>query len=404
MINSLYISVTGMLAFSEQIGVTSNNISNMETTGFKSSTVSFADMLAQSIDRSSGNNAGSGVQVQSVTENWTQGDITGGYSSTTLAINGWGMFAVKDPATGQTWYTRDGSFEFDNTGRLVYDEDLIVQGYPLDENGNSGALTNIQVSYENAPPSATTTLSTTVNLDSGAETGDTFQSTIDVYDSLGNAIPVTITYTKSATANEWTWTAEISSQYGSITSGASGTLTFDANGSLTSGADPVFGLTMTNGSADQSITWDLYDDGGDSNGLLTQYAGDSAMTDHDQDGYAAGELLSVKINEAGQVECTYSNGVTRTPFQIALAEFSNYNGLEKSDGNLYSATVKSGQAILGRPGVGSMGDICSESREVSNVDLSSEMAQLITAQTAYQACSRAFSVTNEILQVLVNMK
>jgi flagellar hook protein FlgE len=403
MINNFYISLTGMSAFSNQIAVASNNISNMETTGFKSSSVNFSDLLAASISRTTSDNSGCGVRIQSISENWTQGSIASASSSTALAINGWGMFVVQDTGTDETYYTRDGNFQFDKLGRLVYG-DYTVMGYALDEDGNPGSLTEIAVSYANAPPNPTTSLSTTVNLDSGAEDGDTFETTSTIYDSLGNEIPLTITYTKSATANEWTWAAEIPSKYGSVSSGGSGALTFDANGALTSGADPALTLTLTNGAASQSITWDLYDSAGASNGNLTQYAGDSVLTAQDQDGYSQGELTSVEIDSSGCVVCTYSNGATRTPFQIALADFTNYNGLNKTDGNLYTATRASGQAIMGVPDSGKMGSITPSSLEGSNVDLSTQMAQLITSQTAYQACARSFSVTNEMMEVLVNLK
>ena len=258
MISSLYIALSGMSAFNEQISVSSNNISNMETTGFKSSSVNFSDMLAQSLTRSAGNNSGCGVRVQSVYESWTQGSTVPADIDTYLAINGWGMFVVSDPASDERYYTRDGSFTFDQHGRLVYGDGLVVQGYSINDDGSLGSLTDIQVSYDNFPPSATTTFSTTANLDSGAETGDTFQTTVNIYDSLGNEIPLTVTYTKSATAGEWTWAAEIPSEYGSVSSGGTGTLTFDSDGNLTSGTDPVLDLTLTNGAGAMSVTWDLY--------------------------------------------------------------------------------------------------------------------------------------------------
>jgi flagellar hook protein FlgE len=404
MINSLYIAVTGMSAFSNQIGVCGNNVANMETTGYKASSVSFADMLAESVYRSGGSNAGCGVTVQSVSESWTQGTITDAASDTSLAINGRGMFVVKNPNTGQQYYTRDGAFEFDKTGRLVYNDTMLVQGYSLDESGNVGALGSITVSAATAPPKASTEFSLTFNLDSGEETAGAFETTIDVYDSLGNDIPVTIEYTKSATANEWTWTASIPSEYGSVSAGGSGTLTFDTSGNLTSGTDPSLTLTLTNGAASQTLTWDMYDDAGAATGDITQHDLDSALTASEQDGYGAGELTSIEIDDEGQVVCTYSNDVTRTPYVIALADFPNYGGLNKTDGNLYAATNQSGQAVFGRPDRGRMGSVCGASTEASNVDLSQEMTKLITSQTAYQACSKAFSVTNELLQVLVNMK
>ena len=404
MLSSLYIAVSGMSAYTDQISVSSNNVSNLGTTGYKASSVNFADMIAQSITRTAGDNAGCGVRVQSVYESWTQGSITSADIDTYLAINGWGMFVVSEPNNNEVYYTRDGSFTFNDAGQLVNGAGLFVQGYSVSANGSLGGLTDIKVSYENFPPSPTTTMSTTINLNADAEDGATFESTITVYDSLGNGIPVNITYTKSTTANEWDYTAEIPSEYGAITGGASGTLVFDSDGQLVSGTDPVFDLTLTNGAANQSITWDIYDDAGNTNETMTQFSGDSILTDHDQDGFMAGELTSVEIDDSGRVVCTYSNGEIDTPYVIALADFTNYNGLEKVNGNLYQATMDSGQAILSRPDVGRMGSIKPGCLEASNSDLSTEMARLITAQMAYKACSRAFTVSDEILQVLVNMK
>ncbi|MFH1136664.1 MAG: flagellar hook protein FlgE [Pseudomonadota bacterium] len=404
MLDALFISVTGMSAFSTQIGVASNNISNLETTGYKSNTASFEDVLTQSLSRVSSSNSGSGVNVQSISENWTQGSITDASSTTNLAIDGEGLFVVQDSDSGLSYYTRDGSFGFDTDGRLIYDDDYVVQGYALDANGNLGALTDIDLSYENSPPAATTSISTTVNLNSSAETDDYYSSTVEAYDSLGNTVPLTITYTKTENANEWTWTAEIAEEYGSVSGGASGTLTFDSNGILTSGADPVIELSLTNGAADQDITWDLYSDSGTTNGSITQYSGSSLMTDSSQDGYPAGELTSVEIDESGNVVCSYSNEAVSTPYRIALADFNNLNGLNKVNGNLYSATTDSGEAILGTSDAGRLGSISPSSLESSNVDLSSEMAEIILSQTAYQACAKSFSAANELLEVLINMK
>lgn len=404
MISSLYISVTGMSAFSEKISIISNNVANVETTSYKSSSVYFSDMLTEAISRSYGGVCGCGVEVQQVNEIWKQGSITSTNTPTNLAINGSGMFVVRDPSTGMYYYTRDGSFQFDVNGALKYSNGMDLQGYPINDNGDLGSLSNIQIPYQNSAPKATSEIFTSVNLNAAAETGDTFSTTTNIYDSLGNEIPLTITYTKSANTNEWDWTAEIPSEYGTLAGSNSGTLVFDAYGQLVSGADPVFDLQLTSGASNQSITWNLYDQSGDTNGALTQYSSDSVMNDKSQDGCSAGELTSVSMNEEGKIIASYSNGETRALYQIALADFNCYQGLEKTDGNLYIATSESGEAILGAPGIGGMGSISPGSLEMSNVDLATEMAGLLTAQSAYQANSRAFSITNEVLQTLVNLK
>ena len=161
------------------------------------------------------------------------------------------MFVVSDPSTDELYYTRDGSFSFNKSGQLVTSDGYVVQGYTVNDDGSIGEIADIDVSYENFAPSPTTTMSTTTNLDADAETGDTFSNTVNVYDSLGNEIALTVTYTKTATAGEWSYEVSIPSEYGSVTSGATGTLTFDSNGELTSGTDPSIGLTLTTGAATQ---------------------------------------------------------------------------------------------------------------------------------------------------------
>jgi len=405
MIGSLYTSVSGMNAFTEQLSVVSDNIANVETTGYKSSDIAFADVLSTALSSASGDSVGAGVEVQSISEVWNQGIISTTGSSTDLAINGSGFFIVEDQEIDLSYYTRDGGLEFDSSGTLVTSNGLAVQGYEIDEEGNLGALEDIEISYDAFPPSATTEMSTTLNLDSGTEEAETFSTTTTVYDSLGNEISVTIAYTKSATANEWTWTAEIPSTYGTLTGDTGGTITFDDDGALVSGADPEFTLELTNGAdPTQTITWDIYDNTGDTNGTLTQYAGTSALYSQEQDGYASGELYDLSIDENGTIVGSYSNGETQSLYQVALADFNSYSGLNKIGDNLYEATLNSGQAIVGVPGTGQLGNVSGGSLETSNVDLATELSKLITAQRAYQACSRVFSVSSEILQTVVNLK
>jgi flagellar hook protein FlgE len=406
MIEGLYTSVTGMSAFSDQLSVISNNVSNSETTSYKSNSVSFADMLNQSLTGTgtSGNSAGAGVEIQNITSCWNQGSLSSTGTSTDLAINGSGFFIVQNDE-GVTYYTRNGAFEFDNAGTLVNSSGLAVQGYEIDENGHLGILSDIVISYEPIPPSATTEMYTSVNLSSNLEAGDTYSTTTSVYDSLGNEISLTISYTKTATENEWEWEASIPSTYGTLTGDTSGTITFESGGSLSNGTDPVFTMSLTNGADDtQTITWDLYDDSGIANGYLTQYAGDSCINEQGQDGYASGNIYDVFITEDGVIVGSYTNGETQDLFQIALADFINYNGLKKTGSGLYQATADSGQAIVGIPGSGQFGSVTAESLEMSNVDMATELANLITAQRAYQACARVFNVTSDVLETTVNLK
>ena len=406
MSSALLTAVSGLNTFSEQISIVSNNIANSATTAYKSQSVSFADLLSQSLSASAATATGSGVKISSIATSWTQGGFSGTECSTDLAINGSGFFIVRDEdGTGTTYYTRNGEFDFNNDGILVNSNGLAIQGYALDDDGNLGAMGNIEVSYEASAPVSTTTMSTSVSLNSELESGNTFATTTTVYDSLGNEIPVTITYTKSATNNQWTWAVSISDTYGTLAGDSTGTLTFGTDGSLSGTAsDPVFTLNLTNGAADQNITWDIYGAGGTTNGSLVQYSGNCVLNNQDQDGSPSVALSSVSVNEKGTLIGTYSNGTTKELYQIALANFANYDGLKNISDGLYTATIKSGEAVIGVPGSGQLGSITAQSLEMSNVDLTTELANLVQAQRAYQACAKLFTTADEIMQTTVQLK
>ena len=398
-------SVSGLNAFSEQISIISNNIANAGTTAYKSSNVSFADLLNQSLSASAAETSGAGVTVSNITTSWTQGSTTTTNVTTDLAINGSGFFIVKDEgANGEISYTRNGEFSFDKNNILVNSSEYAVQGYILDASGNLGTLGDIEVSYTASTPVATSKINTSVSLNSATETAGTFETTTEVYDSLGNEIPATITNTKSSTNNEWTLTASIPSSYGTLGGTNSGTLTFNSDGTLSSGTDPVFSLTLTNGATSpQSITWNIYNSDGTSNGSLKQFSGDSVLNDQSQDGSASVSLSSISVNTKGIVVGSYSDGSTKDLYQLALANFNNYDGLKDTGGSLYQATVNSGEAVIGTAGSGQFGTITANSLEASNADLTTDLANLITAQRAYQACARSFTIADEILQTTVSL-
>lgn len=404
MSSSLMTSVSGLKAFSEEISVIANNIANSSTTAYKSSSVSFADLLNQSLSASAVESTGSGVTVSNITTSWTQGSTTSTESATDLAINGNGFFIVKSDS-GTTYYTRNGSFSLDSDHILVTSTGLAVQGYSIDADGNLGALGDIVISYQSSVPVATSEISVDVSLNSETAENGTFSTTISVYDSLGNEIPITITYTKSATDNVWTWTASIDDEYGTLGGTSSGTLTFNTDGTLQNGTDPEFTLTLTNGATtDQTITWDLYNTDGTTNGSLVQYSDDSVLNDSSQNGSPSVTLTSISVDESGIIIGSYSDGSTAELYQIALANFSNYEGLKEVGDSLYKATVDSGDAVIGLAGTGQFGTISSECLEASNVDVTTQLADLITAQRAYQACARVFSVSDEVMETTVNLK
>jgi flagellar hook protein FlgE len=397
--------------------VIGDNIANVNTTAFKSNKYSFANVLSQSMGTSTTDGIGRGVEFGGVSPSWSQGSVENTSNATDMAVNGKGFFMVED-GSGSAFYTRAGEFTFDREGYLVNPDGLFVQGFAVsavaaDGTITLGAIENINVPAEStAPPQATTTFTLDINLDAGAAVNDTFASTQTVYDSLGNAIPLTLTFLKTA-ANEWT--AGVTVPTGTVATPATdivltnATLTFDGNGNLTTGTDPSITLTnLDSGAADISgtnaITWDLFDSAAATNGDLTQYAGASTYNFNIQDGYAAGNLRGVSVDESGVVFGAYSNGQLTPLYQVVLADFPSYFGLNKLGHNLYAESPASGQAMPGVALSGSLGNISPSAIEMSNVDLAQEFVKMITTQRAFQANSRVITTSDEVLQELISLK
>jgi len=409
MIGSLYAGISGLKVNTKAMSVIGDNIANVNTTGFKTSKVSFANIFSASLG-STENQIGRGVSLAGVNPVWDSGSLENTTSITDLAVNGKGLFIVNDDS-GRELYTRAGKFDFDRYGNLVSQDGLNVQGYSIDVNGDlAPALSDIALPSANSIPLATNEFLMGINLDSTAEVGDEYTNSLTVYDSLGNAIPLTMTFENTG-PGAWTATPSIPISAGSgatIDGAANIPVTFDGNGNLTAPlADSVIQLTLTNGATStQDINWDLYDDAATpvTNGDLTGYSGASATSSQTQNGYASGSLQGVSVDEDGVFTGLYSNG-TMTPFaQIALADFASYSGLAKMGSNLYSASVNSGQATIGMPGSGSLGSVSPSSLEMSNVDLSDEFVQMITTQRAFQANSKVITTSDEILAELINIK
>ena len=408
MSSSLNTAVSGLKAFSEALSIISNNIANSSTTSYKSSSVSFVDLLNQSIAASASSTTGSGVSVSNVSTDWTQGSTNSTETETNMYINGNGFFLVKNEVgNGEVYYTRNGEFDFDDNNILTNSLGYTVQGYAIDQTtGNLSSLGDISISYASTAPVATTTIGTNISLDSSYTSGQSWSTTMTTYDSLGDKIPITLTFTKSATANEWTWSAAINSSYGTLGGTSSGTLDFSSGGTLsTTGTDPAFSLTLTNGATTpQTITWDLYDTSGATNGSIVQYNDDCILNNSSQNGAASVALTDITIGTDGVIAGSYSDGTTRDLYQIALANFSNYSGLDDVGNSMYQASSQSGVAVIGVAGTGQFGTIKSNTLEGSNVDLSTQLANLITAQRSYEACARVFTSADEVMQTTVNMK
>ena len=403
MLSSLFAGISGLNANSNAMAVIGDNIANINTTGFKRSRTSFANILSQSQSFVSRNEIGRGVHLDSITTEMTQGALETTDSATDMAIQGTGFFVVRDD-TNVSFYTRAGDFSFDKDGYLVDKNRMKVQGWDLNSAiGTGGQITDIVIpNGGNTAANPTSDISLKLNLDASAEVGsEPYSTSMTVYDSLGDAIDMTLTFTRAA--GGWDWTAAIPAADGTTASG--GTLAFDTNGNLTNNADATIDLALLTGATTpHTITWDLVDAAGGSNGDVTGYSSKSMTTFHSQDGYPAGALSNINIDESGFITGVYANGQSSALFQMALATFPSVSGLNKLGGNLYSETLASGQPVLGTAGNGVMGDIISQTLEMSNVDLATEFVKLITTQRAFQANSRVITTSDEILTELINIK
>jgi flagellar hook protein FlgE len=413
MIGSLFAGMIGLNVNSTAMTVIGDNIANVNTTAFKSNRSSFANILSMSLAGAGSSDVGRGVQFQGTTPMWTQGSIENTNNPTDLAINGGGFFVLQD-ANGADFYSRAGEFHFDRDGYLVTLGGLFVQGYDVtgvnaDGSLALGTISNINVpGQSSSPPVATTEFSVDVNLNSDAAVLGTYATTLTVYDSLGNTIPLTLTFTKNA-ANDWT--AGVSVPAGTVTTPATdiaitnANLTFDAAGNLNTGTDPSITLSnLVSGANDLTINWDLFDAAANSNGDVTQYSAASGTTFQTQDGYPSGTLRGVAIDDFGVVTGSYSNGQLTPLYQMVLADFPSYYGLSKMGKNLYAESRESGQALPGVPQSGRLGSISTSAVEMSNVDLAQEFVKMITTQRAFQANSRVITTSDEILQELINLK
>lgn len=421
---ALSAAVSSLSAQSIALAAISENIANSSTTAYKVKDTSFEAVLSGVMSSGSGSST-SGVKAQTSQAMLVQGTIASTAVDTNLAISGSGYFVVSDdPAAGASAvaYSRNGSFSTDSDGLLVNSEGYYLMGYATDADGElTGSktlsnLTAIDVSAITSPAQATSSASLSANLPSNAAIGDTFTSSTEIFDSLGNSHNLEQTWTKTA---ENTWTLSLSGLTSASDSSTSTgtaspstfTLTFNEGGSLASvspsakGDDAAIAFTVDflTGAADAAITMDLGTIGGVDG--LTQYSDTSSNIDIEidqtsQDGYAAGALTGVSIGVDGLVTATFDNGSSRAIYQIPLATFTNDDGLSQVSGAIYKATTQAGLLKLSLPGDGS-GSLVTSALEGSATDTSTEFNKMIIAQQAYSAASQVVSTANSMFDTLL---
>ncbi|MEG0718416.1 MAG: flagellar hook protein FlgE [Comamonas sp.] len=426
--------LSGLNASSKNLDVIGHNIANSNTVGFKSSRAEFNEMVASAMGASSSNNTGIGVSVAAVSQQFTQGVITPSANGLDMAINGDGFFVVQT-GTGIA-YTRNGAFQLNKGGELVTVNGDHVQGYPIDPDTGlrtSTSLTNL-VFPTGTPIAAkrTDNVKATLNLDARVDQNAnpappraTYGTSLEVFDEQGMATPLPMYFQKTG-ANTW-------AVYDSLDASAApiGQLSFDSTGKLTGvapyaglGVDPnglnpgdagyetthTYGtptgttlstqVATTNPNNPNPGPWNVNID----LGSVSQRGSAFSVAKLTQDGYASGELTSVNVASDGTLLATYSNGITRAEAQVALAKFTNSQGLQPDGNNNWVASNDSGPPVYGTAGTGSFGTIQGSALEESNVDLTAQLVGMMTAQRAYQANAQTIKTQDQIFSTLVNLR
>jgi flagellar hook protein FlgE len=405
-------ALSGLDADSQALSIISNNLANLNTVAFKSQRPNFQDLFYQQIGSSGDGDpvqVGVGATIGSISSNFTQGSIESTGVPTDVAVQGNGFFIENN--NGLLEYTRAGNFSVSANGLLQTSDGGNVMGYPA-VNGSVntsqplGALTIN--SGQTSPPKATANIQITMNLDSSAAVGANFSTSVSAIDAEGTSHVLTYNFTKTA-ANTWSYQITIPAadvgQTGNPVVVASGTLTFNGAGQLISPPGNVTGITVSNladGANDLTFNWDLYD--ANNNPLVTQVAGTSAASSTLQDGYSSGTLVDFNIQGDGTIQGIFSNGQTLPLGQIALASFSNVQGLVRNGSNNYLASLASGAANIGVPGTGGRGALSGGTLEESNVDIATEFANLILAERGYQANAKTVTTFDAVTQTAINMQ
>lgn len=411
--------LSGLNAASKDLEVIGNNVANAATVGFKGSQAQFADVFAASLGGAGTSQIGIGAKLATVAQQFTQGNISITNNPLDMAINGPGFFVMQ--GVNGTGYSRNGQFQVDKNGMIVSSTGKNLMGWTASAAGviaSNGATVPLQISTANITPTPTSSLMIGLNLDSRmvapavAVPFDptntlSFNSSTSTttYDSLGNA-QLTSMYFRKTAANTWDVYTTVSaptltappylSPPGAVPVFApSGTVTFNTNGTYLAGAVVVPAFTPPGATA-QTFALDFT--------ASTQFGASFGVTQLTQNGNTSGTLAGFSTSADGTIVGRYSNGQTKALGQVALATFPNNQGLQPLGDNVWAATGASGAAVTGAPGTGINGVLQTASVEDSNVDLTAELVNMITAQRNYQANAQTIKTMDAVMQTLVNLR
>jgi len=399
--------LSGLNAAARNLDVIGNNVANANTVGAKTARAEFADVYANSLSGASGNTVGIGVTVATVAQQFTQGDIATTNNPLDVAINGAGFFEISQGGTKT--YTRNGQFKLDANGYIVNAQGGRVQGFMADD---AGALTQIntdlRLSVGGIAPKFTEDASMVLNLNAAADVPTAAFSPTDpatysgvasmtVYSAQGQEHTLT-TYFRKTADNAWAIQTTLDGTP-FVSSTAPPALTFDTSGKMTAPTGP-FTLTVPLPASEGTslpVQMDLT--------KITQFGAPFAVTEMSQNGYGPGDLTGFSVGADGTITARYSNGSTMTQGQVTLVNFRNPQGLTPLGGNQWAQSAASGAALTPQaPGTGNLGAVQAGALEQSNVDLTGELVNMITAQRVYQANAQTIRAQDQLLQTIVNLR
>lgn len=405
---SFRISLSGMNTASSDLSVTSHNIANANTVGFKQSRAEFGDVFAVSPYGLAKNAVGAGSRLQRVAQQFNQGNIDFTGQALDMGVSGQGFFTLSN--NGQTVYSRAGNFTTDNNGFVVNPSGQRLQVYSPTGDGrsfNTGKLGDLQLATGDAPPKVSTKVNVGVTLpgngapptntpfDATDPTTYTHTTSLTVFDSLGASHSQALYFTKTGNANEWT----VQTQIDGVDVGGPQTLQYSDTGALISPAGGNIALpphTPPGGAGPMTLALEL--------GNSVQYGQKFAVSELTQDGFTTGSLSGISVSAEGVVQASYSNGVTKPLGQVALTMFANPQGLQQAGDNAFSETFESGQPLRGAAGTSQFGLVQGGALEASNVDLTEQLVSMITAQRNFQANAQMIQTQDQITQTVINLR
>ncbi len=401
------IALSGLNAASDDLGVTANNIANANTNGFKQSRAEFAEVFAASSESLTANAIGSGVRLKSIAQEFSQGNVDFTGNTLDLAITGQGFFTLSDD--GSLSYTRAGAFSADRSGFVTDADGRRLQIYPPVGQGvfNTGDLQDLRLFTGQNPPQASTEIELGLNLpadasvpvnpvfDSGDPSSFNHTTSTTIYDSLGAPHTAAVYFIKDAAANTW----QTRMQIDGTDVGGTSTLAFDQAGQITTPAGGLINFppfTPASGASDITLELNL--------AQTTQFGGSYAVNTLAQNGFTAGRLTGIEIDPSGVVFARFTNGRSDELGKVALSNFASVGNLGQISDTNWVETFGSGDVLRGEAGTATFGLIQAGALEASNVDLTEQLVNMITAQRNFQANAQVISTADAITQTIINIR